>query len=68
MWRLLDWGPLTVSDKEIRDMKTPAHVYDNLHKKFNPVDFDAVACVRMPMESGFRYTVFVIKHHDGFAM
>ena len=67
----LHWGPCTVSGKEIswsRQVQTPVHIYDNLYKQFNPVEFDAEAWVRMLKESGFRYAVFVSKHHDGFAM
>jgi alpha-L-fucosidase len=67
----LHWGPCTVSGKEIswsRQIQTPVPIYDNLYKKFNPVEFDAEAWVRMLKESGFRYVVYVSKHHDGFAM
>jgi alpha-L-fucosidase len=67
----LHWGPCTVLGREIswsRQVQTPPHVYDNLYKRFNPVEFDAEAWVRMLKESGFRYAVFVSKHHDGFAM
>ncbi|HEV2268710.1 MAG TPA: alpha-L-fucosidase [Steroidobacteraceae bacterium] len=67
----LHWGPCTVLGQEIswsRQVHVPPHVYDNLYKRFNPVEFDAEAWVRMLKESGFRYAVFVSKHHDGFAM
>lgn len=67
----LHWGPCTVLGREIswsRQLKTPPREYDNLYKQFNPVEFDAETWVRMLKESGFRYAVFVSKHHDGFAM
>ena len=67
----LHWGPVTVSGKEIswsREVDTPYQIYDNLYKHFNPVEFDAHAWIRMLKECGFRYVVFVTKHHDGFAM
>lgn len=67
----LHWGPVTVSGKEIswsRETETPWRVYDNLYKKFDPIEFDARAWIRMIKNSGFRYVVFVTKHHDGFAM
>ena len=51
-----------------REVQTPPQIYDNLYKRFNPVEFDAEAWVRMLKESGFRYAVFVSKHHEGFAM
>jgi alpha-L-fucosidase len=67
----LHWGPCTVLGREIswsRQVQTPPQIYDNLYKRFNPVEFDAEAWVRMLKESGFRYVVFVSKHHEGFAM
>lgn len=67
----LHWGPCTVLGREIswsRQVQTPPNVYDKLYERFNPVEFDADAWARMLKESGFRYAVFVSKHHDGFAM
>lgn len=67
----LHWGPCTVLGREIswtRQVQTPPQIYDNQYKSFNPVEFDAEAWVRMLKDSGFRYAVFVSKHHDGFAM
>ena len=67
----LHWGPCSVLGREIswsRQVQTPPQVYDNLYRRFNPVEFDADAWARMLKESGFRYAVFVSKHHDGFAM
>jgi alpha-L-fucosidase len=46
----LHWGPCTVLGKEIswsREVQTPPQIYDNLYKRFNPVEFDAEAWVRM---------------------
>lgn len=65
------WGPATVLGKEIswsREVETPWRIYDNLYKRFNPVEFDADAWIRMIKGSGFRYLTFVTKHHEGFAM
>ena len=42
--------------------------YDQLYKSFDPIEFDAEAWVTALKEGGFRYLVFVPKHHDGFAM
>jgi alpha-L-fucosidase len=67
----IHWGPATVAGKEIswtREIETPAKDYDVLYKRFDPVDFDADAWVKMLKDSGFRYVTFVTKHHDGFAM
>lgn len=67
----IHWGPATLLGKEIswtREVETPPEVYDNLYKRFNPVEFDAEAWIRMLKDSGFRYLTFVTKHHEGFAM
>ena len=44
----------------------PAEVYDNLYKKFNPVNFDADRWMKQVKEWGAEYIVFTAKHHDGF--
>ena len=42
--------------------------YTALPTRFNPVDFDAAAWVRLAQEAGMRYIVITAKHHDGFCM
>ena len=42
--------------------------YTALPDRFNPVDFDAAAWVRLAQQAGMRYIVFTAKHHDGFCM
>src|SRR3546814_4448133 len=67
----IHWNPATVAGKEIswsREREIPSAEYDQLYKRFNPVEFDADAWVRMLKDAGFRYLTFVPKHHDGFAM
>ena len=67
----IHWNPATVAGKEIswsREREIPTAEYDQLYKRFNPVEFDADAWVKMLKDSGFRYLTFVPKHHDGFAM
>jgi len=46
----------------------PMEIYDNLYKKFNPVDFDADAWIKMVKDSGAKYFIFTTKHHGGFCM
>lgn len=42
-------------------------IYDNLYKKFNPVNFDADRWMQQIKDFGADYYVFTVKHHDGFA-
>jgi alpha-L-fucosidase len=67
----IHWNPATLIGKEIswsRHVSIPHDEYDNLYKSFNPTEFDAEEWVRALKDGGFRYLVFVPKHHDGFAM
>jgi len=78
----IHWGPSSITEKEIswskethpfdhpgRSVlhKTPDHVYNNLYKKFNPVDFDAEKIVKTAKQAGMKYIIFTTKHHDGFS-
>jgi alpha-L-fucosidase len=47
---------------------TPAEVYDSLYKKWKPDKFNAREWVKIAQETGARYLVFLIKHHDGFCL
>ena len=49
---------ISISEKE----------YVTLPDRFNPVDFDPDAWVRLAQEAGMRYIVLTSKHHDGFCM
>ena len=67
----LCWSPSTLMGKEFswtRNVDVPVSVYDNLYRRFAPKEFDADEWVRVLQQGGFRYAVFVTKHHDGFAM
>lgn len=46
----------------------PVAEYERLAARFNPVQFDADAWVRLAAEAGQRYLVITTKHHDGFCM
>ena len=43
-------------------------VYDNLYKKFNPVDFDADQWMKIIKKAEMKYIVLIVKHVDGFMM
>lgn len=42
--------------------------YRSLPQRFNPVEFDPDAWVRLARQAGMRYLIFTSKHHDGFCM
>ncbi len=67
----IHWGPVSLTGKEIgwaRGREIPIEEYDALHKRFDPVDFDADAWVATAKAAGMRYVVLTTKHHDGFCL
>ena len=45
----------------------PADEYDQLYKRFNPINYDARQWVKIAEDAGAKYLVFITKHHDGFS-
>jgi alpha-L-fucosidase len=65
------WGPVTLTGREIgwsRGSPTPVEEYDGLYQKWNPEKFDAREWAKVVRETGARYVVFLLKHHDGFCL
>lgn len=65
------WGPVSLTGREIgwsRGEPMPIAEYDNLYKQWNPDKFDAREWVKVAKETGARYIVFLLKHHDGFCL
>ena len=78
----IHWGPYSLASVEASwPIMTPATEdrnpgrnviseadYRALPSKFNPVQYDPDAWVRLARAAGQRYMVFTTKHHDGFCM
>jgi alpha-L-fucosidase len=47
---------------------TPIEMYDNLYKKWKPDKFDAEHWVQVAKDTGMKYLIFLVKHHDGFCL
>jgi alpha-L-fucosidase len=65
------WGPVSLTGKEVgwsRGAPTPIEEYDALYRQWNPDKFDARQWIRVVKDSGARYIVFLLKHHDGFCL
>jgi alpha-L-fucosidase len=59
----------TYAEHIMRVLKIPRETYlEQVAKKFNPVNFDADAWVKLMHDAGMKYLVITAKHHDGFAM
>ena len=64
-----EWNGKTGYGEWIRtSAEIPLEVYDQFRPKFNPVQFDADAWVKMARDAGMKYIVITSKHHDGFCM
>jgi alpha-L-fucosidase len=67
----IHWGLYALTG---RDMwyysleEVPQNHYERLFPRFNPVKYDPVEWARLAKQAGFRYAVFVSKHHDGFCL
>ncbi len=48
--------------------KIPMAVYQTYPARFNPIQFNADAWVKLASDAGMKYLVITSKHHDGFAM
>ena len=79
---MIHWGPVTLTGEPMSWGRrgprpganrrarngVPQAEYDQLYRKFDPVNFDAGDWLEAIEGSGAKYFVFTTKHHDGFAM
>ncbi len=64
-----EWGGRTHYGEWLRSSaQIPLAEYTPLLEKFNPVEFDADAIVRLARDAGMGYVVITTKHHDGFCL
>ena len=67
----IHWGPVSIKGTEIgwsRGKEWTIEEYDGLYKLFNPLNFNALAWVKIAKSAGMKYIVITSKHHDGFCM
>jgi len=71
----IHWGPYSLASVEASwpiMQPAPGAVteaeYRALPQRFNPVQFDPKAWIRLARDAGQRYIVITSKHHDGFCM
>ncbi|MCX7012652.1 MAG: alpha-L-fucosidase [Candidatus Sumerlaeota bacterium] len=48
--------------------RIPIREYEEVARRFNPIQFNAAEWVRLAKEAGMKYLVITAKHHDGFCM
>ena len=78
----IHWGPVTLSEVPMSwgrhgprpgagrpaTSGIPMDEYDQLYRRFDPVEFDAREWIDLFQRAGARYFYFTAKHHDGFCM
>lgn len=57
-----------ISEWIMHRAQIPIAEYEQVARRFNPVDFDAGEWVALAKAAGMRHLMITAKHHDGFAM
>ncbi len=64
----LSWSRANTNPKCPNNGPTPAAVYDNLYRRFNPTNFNAAEWVATARSAGMKYVVLTAKHCDSFLL
>lgn len=76
----IHYGPVTLTGQEISWSRansntncpnkgpTPVELYDNLYRRFNPSNFNALEWAQAAKAAGMKYVVLTAKHCDGFLL
>jgi len=72
------WGPASVGEVEVGwsmyrnssapNLFWPPEKYNALADQFDPKNYDPDRWMEAAARAGFKYTAFVTRHHDGYAM
>jgi alpha-L-fucosidase len=72
------WGPCSVAEVEIgwsmfKNMNAPnpywpPEKYNALADRFDPQNYDPDRWLEAAARAGFKYTVLLVRHHDGYAL
>lgn len=62
----LSWGML--KNKSWEDGEISPVEYWKLADRWNPVNFKPKVWVKQAKEAGFKYVIFITKHHDGYTL
>jgi len=75
---MICWGPSSLAEAEIgwgmfrdvggRNGVWPVEKYNALFDRFNPSRYDPDLWLAAAAKAGFKYTVFLTRHHDGYAL
>ena len=57
-----------LGEQIMRHADIPLNEYEDIARRFNPINFDAEEIVKLAKSTGMKYIILTSKHHDGFAM
>jgi len=67
----IHWGLYSITARDMwyySQEKVPKEKYEQLAKRFNPVDYNPEEWAELAVEAGMKYAVITTKHHDGYCL